>query len=69
MSEPTVGETEDDRAFQMTLDSMKGERRIIHAVLPLGDLRQQLRYLWNAGMERGEEKRGCCHEPEPWRYA
>jgi hypothetical protein len=41
-----------------------GERRIIHAVLPVGDLRQQLRHIFDAGMKRGLELRGCC-QPAP----
>ena len=61
---PSVGQAEQERAFQAALDGLgpSKERRIVHAILPVGDLREQLRAIFDAGVERGQELRGCCQE-------
>ena len=60
---PSAGQAEQERAFQAALDGLgpSKERRIVHAILPVGDLREQLRAIFDAGVERGQELRGCCH--------
>ena len=59
----SVGEAEQERAFQAALDGLgpSKERRIVHAILPVGDLREQLRAIFDAGVKRGQELQGCCH--------
>ena len=59
----SVGQAEQERAFQAALDGLgpSKERRIVHAILPVGDLREQLRAIFDAGVERGQEMSGCCH--------
>lgn len=61
---PSLGKQECERAFQAALDRLGAgkEQRIVHAVLPVGDMRQQLRFIFGAGVELGQELRGCCQE-------
>ncbi|KKL96508.1 hypothetical protein LCGC14_1843800 [marine sediment metagenome] len=57
----TIGKREDDKAFA----EWAGKFYVEHPRFPdeLPDERRQgwlMRHAYNAGMERGEEKRGCC---------
>lgn len=62
MAERTVGQEEDDRAFEEMLEAWAlqeygTEQYMIH--LSPSKL-QDMRLAFDAGMQRGEEKRGCC---------
>lgn len=65
---PTVGQEEDERAFELWLASLsKSEIKSSISMLfseaeVKFDLGAILRSAWTAGVQRGQELRGCCEE-------
>ena len=61
---PSLGQTEQERAFQAVLDDLgRGKKpRLVHYFLPEGNLRKQMMAIFVAGEQRGQELRGCCSD-------
>ena len=59
----TIGKREDDKAFQKAWARFQRSKHGRHIdSWQFSDSRELARFTFDAGMERGEEKRGCCHE-------
>jgi hypothetical protein len=54
----SVGKEADKTAFELELTSWLGGRRL--GELPLWEFRRLAEHLYQFGLRRGEEKRGCC---------
>ncbi len=66
MMDETIGQREDDKAFEEMAESWQQQRAGIWEERgDWPDLEEQvaaMRFAYDAGMERGLEKRGCCED-------
>ena len=67
MAARTIGQEQDDAAFEVTATAWQEQRvELWEAQDDWPDLEEQvaaMRFAFNAGMTRGESKRGCCEAP------
>ena len=58
----TIGKREDDAAFEGWFASWIEQNGMYYTEGEVECRHIQLRAAFDAGMKRGEEKRGCCHD-------